>query len=580
VGLARLESELRAGRPVVIAVKDLPESERALPLRVGSRSFAMMPVFAEGRWWGFLGLGETRFDRQWSAPEVEGLKAAAAVFGAAIERERADDALREVERRFERLAAAAFEGIAVTDAGVFIDANEQLARMLGWSVAELVGRRVEEFVAEQDRERVEARFRAGSEEPYEHRALRRDGSSFPVAIQARSMPYAGRSVRVTAVRDVSERVQAEERRVRLEGELRQAAEQWRQTFDALDLGIVLADAEGKVVRLNRTALDEAAGAGYAEAVGRSLRELPPREPWLALAEVSRRVAESGGSAVAQTQDPATGRSFYLLASPWARGEGAGLWVVFTFRDVTDFTAMQEQLRRARTMEAMGSLVAGVAHEVRNPLFSISATVDALESDLGLRPEFAEYAALLRSQVKRMTQLMRDLLDYGKSSVLHRQPTRLADVARRAIRSCAALARERDVAVVNEVDAALPLLEVDGARLEQALQNLVANAVQHTPRGAGVVVRGGVVDWGPEPRACCLVEDEGPGIPEADLPQLFEPFFSRRKGGTGLGLSIVQRVAEAHGGDVVAENRPGAGARFTLRLPLFRSGGASAGGGDA
>jgi signal transduction histidine kinase len=137
-----------------------------------------------------------------------------------------------------------------------------------------------------------------------------------------------------------------------------------------------------------------------------------------------------------------------------------------------------------------------------------------------------------------------------------------------------------VAVVNEVDAALPLLEVDGARLEQALQNLVANAVQHTPRGAGVVVRGGVVDWGPEPRACCLVEDEGPGIPEADLPQLFEPFFSRRKGGTGLGLSIVQRVAEAHGGDVVAENRPGAGARFTLRLPLFTSGGASAGGGDA
>jgi PAS domain-containing protein len=90
---------------------------------------------------------------------------------------------------------------------------------------------------------VRAHRESGFEGPYEHRVRRTDGSDLPVEVRARQTPYRGRTVRVTAVRDVSERVQAEERQRRLEGDLRQAAEQWRQTFDALDLGIVLADGD-------------------------------------------------------------------------------------------------------------------------------------------------------------------------------------------------------------------------------------------------------------------------------------------------------------------------------------------------
>jgi PAS domain S-box-containing protein len=229
--------------------------------------------------------------------------------------------------------------------------------------------------------------------------------------------------------------------------------------------------------------------------------------------------------------------------------------------------LQESLRRSESMAAMGGLVAGVAHEVRNPLFSISATVDAFEHEFGQRPEFAEYSTLLRSQVVRLTQLMRDLLDYGKPSLLRRTPTRLSDVVRRAVRSCAGLARERQVRVEEGGPADLPPLEIEAARMEQAVENLLANAIQHAPAGSVVRVGACLDAAAGEPRARCMVEDEGPGVPAEDRDRLFEPFFSRRKGGTGLGLPIVQRVAEAHGGTVGVENRPEGGARFTLLLPV-------------
>jgi signal transduction histidine kinase len=243
--------------------------------------------------------------------------------------------------------------------------------------------------------------------------------------------------------------------------------------------------------------------------------------------------------------------------------------VLTFRDVTEYASLQEQLRQARVMEAMGSLVAGVAHEVRNPLFSISATLDAIDSTLGERPEFVEHASLLRSQVGRLTQLTRDLLDYGRPQALQRAPADISGVVRRAVRACATLSRNRRVEVQERLAAELPRLELDVARMEQALENLLTNALQHSPEGSRVTVSADVATRERARFVRCAVEDEGAGLPAESIGQVFEPFFTRRKGGTGLGLSIVRRLVEAHGGQVTAENRETRGARFSVWLPLGR-----------
>src|SRR5262249_13801695 len=154
--------------------------------------------------------------------------------------------------------------------GTFVDGNEQLASMLGCRLSDLMGRAVQEFVAPEDRELVRSRVASGLEGAYQHLALRQDGSRFPVEVRARSLPHRGRPVSVSALPAVSARVEAERRQQALEADLRLAAEQWRQTFDALDLGIVLADADGRIVRLNRSALDRATGAAFKNAVGRRL----------------------------------------------------------------------------------------------------------------------------------------------------------------------------------------------------------------------------------------------------------------------------------------------------------------------
>jgi signal transduction histidine kinase len=208
----------------------------------------------------------------------------------------------------------------------------------------------------------------------------------------------------------------------------------------------------------------------------------------------------------------------------------------------------------------------VAHEVRNPLFGISATVDALGMRLAGDGAAAPLMATMREQVRRLSALMTDLLDYGRpiASQLARQS--VSAVAARAVASCAAASAQAGVSVEIEGEAIPDLVLMDEPRLLQVFQNVLQNAVEHTPRGGRVRV-----EVRQEPRhgragIRCAVHDSGPGFDPAHLPQLFEPFFSRRRGGTGLGLSIVERVVEQHSGLVEAGNHPEGGGVVSVWLP--------------
>ena len=231
--------------------------------------------------------------------------------------------------------------------------------------------------------------------------------------------------------------------------------------------------------------------------------------------------------------------------------------------------LQASLRRSEIMAAMGALVAGVAHEVRNPLFAISSTLDAFEARFAARHEYQRYIGVLRTEVHRLTALMQALLDYGKPPKLALVPDAPEEAFAQALRACTPLATRLNVHIVSPARRDAGLVRMDRQRLVQVFQNLIENAIQHSPSGGCVVVEAEEVSLDGRDWMSYTIKDAGPGFSPEDLPRVFEPFFTRRRGGTGLGMSIVQRIVEEHGGSIAAGNRPEGGAVIVVRLPLIQ-----------
>jgi signal transduction histidine kinase len=233
------------------------------------------------------------------------------------------------------------------------------------------------------------------------------------------------------------------------------------------------------------------------------------------------------------------------------------------------TRLQASLHRSEIMAAMGSLVAGVAHEVRNPLFAISSTLDAFEARFAARHEYQRYLGVLRTEVQRLTALMQALLAYGKPLQLTLTPDSPQEALTQALRLCSPLAMRLHVHIVAPACTDVGLVRMDRQRLVQVFQNLLENAIQHSPPGACVVVDTTEILLAGQPLLAYTIADAGPGFRPEDLPRVFEPFFTRRHGGTGLGLSIVQRIVEEHSGNITPGNRPEGGAVIVVQLPLMQ-----------
>ncbi|HYM62954.1 MAG TPA: PAS domain S-box protein [Thermoanaerobaculia bacterium] len=363
--------------------------------------------------------------------------------------------------------------------------------------------------------------------------------------------------------DVTERRNAEAERERLQKAMELVLAEWRGTFDTVNTPIVIADAAGTVTRVNRAARD-LANKAFAEIVGHPVAECGPGEPWQTASELVRYMVSESHATSAETKDEA-GRTWDISIARFSIDEDSAPRFILVLWEITGIVELQEALRRGETMSAMGTLVGAVAHEVRNPLFGISATLDAYEDELR-NPALAECTSALRAQVHRLTQLMQELLDYGKPPVMSIEMARIDEVIGEAMGNRATLARESAVTIAAEVPAMPPVL-MDRLKMRQVFENLIDNALQHSPHGGVVRLSGELVAQGGRNWLELRIEDQGPGFAAETLDRVFEPFFTKRSGGTGLGLSIVQRIVEEHSGRVTAGNRNGGGAVITVRLPM-------------
>jgi PAS domain S-box-containing protein len=240
-------------------------------------------------------------------------------------------------------------------------------------------------------------------------------------------------------------------------------------------------------------------------------------------------------------------------------------VILTGRDITQRKAMEEALRQGERMSTIGSLVAGVAHEVRNPLFGIAATLDAFEAEFGVSDAMDEYMTTLRNDVSRLTRLMNDLLEYGRPQGIVPHMQSIEPVIAEALRVCALRARERQIEIRQRVESPLPRVAIDADRMLQVLKNVVENAIEFSRAGEAVVLDAHADRNGASTLVCSII-DSGPGFRVEDIPHVFEPFFTRRRGGSGLGLAIAQKIVADHSGQITASNAAAGGARIEIRIP--------------
>jgi len=363
--------------------------------------------------------------------------------------------------------------------------------------------------------------------------------------------------------NVTDRRRIEEEQLGLRLALGKAASEWRATFDAIDIPIFILDEDSRITRLNRAARD-LVGAPFRNILGHRLDDLGPGEPWSSAATLAARVQRDRRPGEEELRGSAEESSWALAASLSFPDLSTSRSLILTVSDHSGMVRLQESLRRSETMAAMGSLVAGVAHEVRNPLFGISAVVDALQRKVEERDGLGRHLGFLRRELDRLEALMRDLLEFGRPVRLDASPDDLDRVVDEAVRGSAALFERAGVEVERSSAVGGLGVRVDRPRAVQAVLNVLENAAHHSAPGHRVRVRTGCDEGWCE----VVVHDAGRGFDPAELARVFEPFYSRRPGGTGLGLPIVARIVDLHGGEVEVGNHPDGGGLVALRFPAF------------
>jgi two-component system sensor histidine kinase HydH len=254
----------------------------------------------------------------------------------------------------------------------------------------------------------------------------------------------------------------------------------------------------------------------------------------------------------------------VIAAVLRDDEGTLIGRIALFRDLSELQHLRNEVERSQRLAAVGSLAAGVAHEIRNPLSSIKGFATYFRQRYGGVPDDVKVADIMIAEVDRLNRVITELLEFSRPMALKRKKTDLAGLAKQVLSTIEVQAREKEITVKADLLPYIPAINVDPDRMTQVLLNLYLNAL-------AAMDRGGILSVGiarqDERTLRVSVSDTGTGIRKEDLGRVFDPYFTTKPAGTGLGLAIVHRIVEAHGGEIRLESEPGRGTTFTIFLPL-------------
>jgi two-component system nitrogen regulation sensor histidine kinase GlnL len=345
-------------------------------------------------------------------------------------------------------------------------------------------------------------------------------------------------------------------------------------LESLQDAIIVIDPGGRVRSVNQAA-EELIGLSAQPLAGRPVEQV--FSDHRALRELVRKTLDSSrthtdfDARLARQDGSQVAVSAVASVISDARGEARG--VVLALRDQTRLRELEERLSRSDRLAALGTVAAGVAHEIRNPLAGLRGAAQLLEGESGFLPAFKEYTSVIIKEVDRLAAIVETLLSFASPRAPVLRPCNLHEILDNLLLLEQGPLRAFGVTVQRYYDPQLPEILADPAEIRQVFLNLLRNGVEAMPAGGELTIRTRYERGSQRCRGLSVAVaefiDQGSGIDPEIERHLFTPFFTTKDGGTGLGLAICLRIVEDHGGAMEATSQLGRGSSFRVLLPLAR-----------
>jgi len=332
-------------------------------------------------------------------------------------------------------------------------------------------------------------------------------------------------------------------------------------MENMPMGLIAIDPQGVIMAYNKTAAAILA-VPEAEARRRPVATVIPPACREIIASAATAREPIAREVTCRFRDGRTA-PLEIIVSRLQEPEGESMGLVILFRDISDLRTLQEEIARTRHLAALGSLAAGVAHEIRNPLSSIKGFATYFRERYNDVPDDRETAEIMIGEVERLNRVIGQLLEFARPTALNPVKGSIGEVIEACLKIVAGDLAAKGIAVEKELPT-LPDVSYDRDRMKQVFLNLFLNALAAMDQGGvlTITVRKERERW-----VQIEIADTGPGIAAADLERIFDPYFTTKPAGTGLGLAIVQKIMAAHRGEIKLESSPGKGTRALVRLPV-------------
>jgi two-component system nitrogen regulation sensor histidine kinase GlnL len=353
-----------------------------------------------------------------------------------------------------------------------------------------------------------------------------------------------------------------------------------RVVENLDRAVLATDQAGHIVLFNPAA-EVCTGLSRRQSIGRHYQDLFAGQP--RITDLIRLVLEEGrpisdDEQISLVRPHMLPTTVSVSISPIFEPGGSQDGIVLIIRDMTRMRELETALRQADRLSMLGTMAAGLAHEVKNPLGGIRGAAQLLGMELDNDNQLTEYTDVIIREVERINGIIEELMDLAHPRIEQMGKTDISQILRDIVLLQKEAHRNQNLKFSLHLDPSIPPIRGDEPLLTRLMLNLIKNAAEAVKPGGRIDITTRIAtdyhlvstDHKLVPWVVIEVADDGPGIKVADLEQIFTPFFTTKSQGTGLGLSTCQKIADSHNGVLKVHNRPDNGAVFTVSIPFIQN----------